>query len=52
MASTIFHFRLSEKLKKALDTAAKKEPGGASELVRRAIAKELGVWSPDKGITL
>jgi len=52
MASTIFHFRLSDKLKAALDKAAKKEPGGASELVRRAIAKEIGVWSPEKGITL
>ena len=52
MASTAFNFRLSTKLKKALDQAAKKEPGGASELVRRAIAKELGLWSPDKGITL
>ena len=52
MSSTVFHFRLSAKLKKALDQAAKKEPGGASELVRRAIAKELGLWSPDKGMTL
>ena len=48
----IVQVRMSKEFKELIFDAARKEPRGASELVRRAIAKELGLWSPDKGMTL
>lgn len=50
MPSPIYRFRIPPKLLRELKKAGKKEDGGPSAIVRRALAKELGLWSADKGI--
>lgn len=46
------YVRITDSMRKELLKAARKEGVKKSEIMRRALAKELGLWSPDKGITL
>jgi len=53
MAKEVTEFvRMEKAMQMALLKAAKKEHIKKAELMRRAIAKELGLWSPDKGIII
>jgi len=53
MAKEVTEFvRMEKAMQMALLKAAKKEHIKKAELMRRAIAKELGLWSPDKGIIM